>query len=83
MEAEDPMNTDDIEAQDEAGAREHASEERRRGRSQAPKLKRKKRGDCDREYGKLFSRRADRIQRDREDQIGLRMIDVMKSTGCP
>src|SRR5207237_8099490 len=70
MEAKDPMDPDDIEAQDEACARERAAKERGRGRSLAPKQKPDERGDRGCEYCDLSSRRSDRIQRERKAQIG-------------
>jgi len=81
MEAKDPMDPDDIEAQHEAGAREHAPKERGRGRSLAPKQKPNERGDRGGEYRDLSSRRRHRIQRERKDQIGLRVVDLTKSSG--
>jgi hypothetical protein len=81
MEAEDPMDPDDIEAQDQACAREHAPKERGRGRSLAPKQKPDEHRECAREHCELSSRRSDRIQRERKDQIGLRVVDLTKSSG--
>src|SRR6266566_6263536 len=81
MEAKDPMDPDDIEARHEAGAREHAPKERGRCRSLAPKQKPNERRDRDCEYCDLSSRRSDRIQRERKDQIGLRVVDLTKSSG--
>src|SRR5439155_12153057 len=79
MEAKDPMDPDNIEAQDEACARERAAKERGRGRPLAPKQKSDERGDRGCEYCDLSSRRSDRIQRERKDRIGLRYLT--KSSG--
>jgi hypothetical protein len=61
--------------------RERAPKERGRGRSLAPKQKPDERGDRGCEYCDLSSRRGDRIQRERKDQIGLRVVDLTKSSG--
>jgi len=81
MEAKDPMDPDDIEAQDETDAREHAPKERGRGRLLAPKQKPNERRDRGCEDSELTSRRSNRIQRERKDRIGLRVVDLTKSNG--
>jgi len=79
MEAKDPMDPDDIEAQHEAGAREHAPKERGRGRSLAPKQKPNERRNRGGKHSDLSSRRRNWIQGERKDQFGLRVVDLTKS----
>jgi hypothetical protein len=80
MKPKDPMDPDDVDAQHEAHAGEHTSKKCRRRRSLAPQYKSYQKSDRSRDYCDLTGPAGDRNQREREDQLHLRVIGLMKSS---